>query len=58
VIFLDLDALLQIAKRTLGNDPDVRDHGLPPGEDREVVEQPTGAHERVRPKRLNRGARI
>jgi hypothetical protein len=49
VIFLDLDALLQIAKRTLGNDPDVRDHGLPPGEDREVVEQPTGAHERVRP---------
>jgi death-on-curing protein len=28
VIFLDLDALLYIAKRTLGNEPDVRDHGL------------------------------
>jgi death on curing protein len=28
VIFLDLDALLHIARRTLGNEPDVRDHGL------------------------------
>jgi death on curing protein len=28
VIFLDLGALLYIAKRTLGNEPDVRDHGL------------------------------
>jgi death-on-curing protein len=28
VIFLDLETLLYVAKRTLGNDPDVRDHGL------------------------------
>ena len=28
MIFLDLDALLYIAKRTLGKEPDVRDHGL------------------------------
>lgn len=28
MIFLDLDALLYVAKRTLGGEPDVRDHGL------------------------------
>ena len=28
MIFLDLDALLHIAQRTLGSDPDVRDYGL------------------------------
>jgi death on curing protein len=28
VIFLDLEALLQVASRTLGSDPEIRDHGL------------------------------
>jgi death-on-curing protein len=28
VIFLDLDALLYVAARTLGGEPEVRDHGL------------------------------
>ncbi len=28
MIFLDLDALLHIAQRTLGSDPNVRDYGL------------------------------
>jgi death on curing protein len=28
VIFLDLEALLQVATRTLGTEPEVRDHGL------------------------------
>jgi death-on-curing protein len=28
VIFLDLDALLYVARRTLGAEPEVRDHGL------------------------------
>jgi death-on-curing protein len=28
VIFLDLDSLLHVAKRTLGTEPEVRDYGL------------------------------
>lgn len=28
MIFLDLEALLHVARRTLGTDPQVRDHGL------------------------------
>lgn len=28
MIFLDLEALLHVATRTLGTDPEVRDHGL------------------------------
>ena len=28
MIFLDLEALLHVAQRTLGAEPDVRDHGL------------------------------
>lgn len=28
MIFLDIEALLHVAERTLGTEPDVRDHGL------------------------------